>query len=216
MCRHEPTYIHSKMVVSIASCLAKYAVEDFLDQFVGVNNYKLEELEIHKQEIIDLIKEAAAFHDIGKWVCIDVISNSSRNLENIEFSLIKEHPYFGYDLIKDSNFPEAIKEAILYHQRSYDKKSGYPNRQDIIKNQGIVDLITICDCIDAGTDFVGRPYSKRKSLNDIKNELLAGMNTKYSPMVKLLNRQDVFDEVQYLVSDERIKLNNETIKELEN
>ena len=38
------------------------------------------------------MEKSVLFHDIGKYFCLDYVSNSSRNLTDDEFEIIMEHP----------------------------------------------------------------------------------------------------------------------------
>ena len=65
-----------------------------------LEHYSLEDIQIHKQEIIDLSYKMGIMHDIGKYYCIPVITINYRKLEEAEFQTIKQHPFCGYRLAK--------------------------------------------------------------------------------------------------------------------
>lgn len=46
-----------------------------------------------------------------------------------------------------------------------------------------IDLITICDCLDAATDTLGRNYTSAKTFNQIMTELQAGVGSSYSDVL---------------------------------
>ena len=79
------------------------------------------------QEMIEGIRVVGAIHDIGK-ICVpaEILSKPGRITE-AEFSIIKEHPKTGYDILKGIDFPWPVAQAVLQHHERMNG-SGYPNR----------------------------------------------------------------------------------------
>ena len=75
---------------------------------------------------IDGIRMTAAIHDLGKISVPAEILSKPTKLTNIEFSLIKTHSQFGYDILKDIDFPWPVARAVLEHHERMNG-SGYPN-----------------------------------------------------------------------------------------
>ena len=74
---------------------------------------------------VELIKDAAILHDIGKIGISDIILNKETKLTYDEFEEIKKHPQIGAEIISKVKFLEEISEIIKYHHERYDGK-GYP------------------------------------------------------------------------------------------
>ena len=72
----------------------------------------------------------------------------------------------------------------------------------------MIDLITICDCIDAATDHLGRNYKKAKTLEEVLEELSAGKGVRYNPdLVELIeNSPRLKKEMSYIVRDGRLDI----------
>lgn len=52
----------------------------------------------------------------------------------------------------------------------------------------MIDIITLCDCMQAATERVGRNYKQEKSFEKVMEELRAGAGTRYNPdLVKLID-----------------------------
>lgn len=53
--------------------------------------------------------------------------------------------------------------------------------------RSFIDLVVICDCLDAATDNLSRNYRKNKTLNDVLPEFVKEAGTRYNPvMVKAI------------------------------
>jgi PAS domain S-box-containing protein len=64
---------------------------------------------------IDGIRIAGTIHDLGKISVPSEILTIPRKLTALEFSLIKNHPQSGYDILKDIEFPWPIARMIVEH-----------------------------------------------------------------------------------------------------
>ena len=72
---------------------------------------------------------AAAFHDIGKLVTPTAILEKPGKLTSNEFTTIKDHVYWSYNMLKDvEGFDEICRWAVTHH-RKLDGK-GYPELPD--------------------------------------------------------------------------------------
>lgn len=98
---------------------------------------------------------ACVVHDVGKIrVPAEVLSNPGK-LSSIEFSLIKQHPQAGYDILKEVDFPWPIAQFVLQHHERLDG-SGYPQG---LKGDAILmesRIIAVSDVIEAMASH--RPY----------------------------------------------------------
>jgi putative nucleotidyltransferase with HDIG domain len=137
----EYTYTHCVDVALYSMLIAKW-----LD---------LPELSI--QEVI----RAGLLHDIGKVKIPDEILNKNGELTPEEFEVIKNHPVYGYDFIKDiSNISEGIKMAVLLHHERIDG-SGYPFGYMGSSINLLAKIVSVADVYDAMTQ--NRVYKKNAS-----------------------------------------------------
>jgi len=110
---------------------------------------------------------SALLHDIGKINIPDYLLQASRKLTDEEFTLIKNHTTFGYDILKNSGFSKEVKLATIEHHERIDG-SGYPHgRKDLANSSKVIGII---DMFEAITNW--RPYKKEveplKALKMIK------------------------------------------------
>lgn len=98
---------------------------------------------------VDVWNQCAKFHDIGKHYCIDYVSNSSRNLTDEEFRVIKDHPDNFDRFFAKSSGPifDCIRACARFHHVWYNGKGGYPATAESTPNKPFVDILSIADSI---------------------------------------------------------------------
>jgi len=104
---------------------------------------------------IDGIRIAASVHDLGKIsVPAEILSKPSK-LTEAEFSLMKNHPQAGYDILKDIDFPWPVAKIVLQHHERINR-SGYPGK--LKKEEILVEscIIAVADVVEAMASH--RPY----------------------------------------------------------
>jgi PAS domain S-box-containing protein/putative nucleotidyltransferase with HDIG domain len=104
---------------------------------------------------IDGIRLAGSIHDIGKLSVPAEILSKPTKLTDLEFSLIKEHPQIGYEMLKDveSQWPLA---QIVYQHHERMNGSGYPRN---LKGDEILieaRIMAVADVVEAMASH--RPY----------------------------------------------------------
>lgn len=211
---HPPTFVHSKMVGQISERLCyhllKYKTDLFVD-FPGCDT--INDVIEKKNEILQHIYHSALCHDAGKIFIIDTIFVYGRKLLDFEFELIKSHPEMGYELLCGHSSTREYADVALLHHKWYDDTKGYPSeyKSSDSKYKTIIDIIQCADCMDAATDTVGRSYSKGKTLVTFMEELKEDSGTRYAPwLYELLCHEEVFEDINYLLSEGRKRNYRET------
>jgi len=90
------------------------------------------------------------FHDIGKLSIPAEVLNKPGKLTDEEFAMIKAHPKYGYELLRNQDIDNRVKQSALMHHERYDG-SGYPNG---LSSELLIDyamIIAIADVYDAMT-----------------------------------------------------------------
>jgi len=131
-------------------------------------------------EEVELIKQAAVLHDLGKIGISENILLKKGKLSKKEFEEIKKHPQIGADIIRPIQFLHALIPFIFYHHERWDGK-GYPSG---IRGEDIpigARIIAIADVYQALTS--DRPYhkafTKAKAIDMIKKS----SGTKFDPRI---------------------------------
>lgn len=181
--RDVTTYLHTMMVSAIAKTIANSILQEKPSLFEGLFGYTGEEVKLHSGEILDFIENAAMCHDVGKFAISVIINTQTRKITDDEFATIKLHPMRGYAITQRLEFLKPYGDVIAGHHKFYNGKGGYPEEFDNTTSavKIIIDLITICDCIDAATDFLGRNYRTGKQIDSLAKEFMEGAGTRYNP-----------------------------------
>ena len=211
---HPPTYIHCNMVARLAECIARHLLDIAPQVFLGFPGCeKIEQVADKKDDIIRYTYNASLCHDMGKLIIIDTISMYGRNLLDDEFSIIKSHPVTGAKIASQHQSTKDYVDVIRGHHVWYDCTNGYPKNFNTFESpyKTIIDIVSIADSIDAATDAVGRSYSKKKTLSDLKAELIECAGTRYAPFViDIFEDEDTQKDIEYLLDEGRKRLYSET------
>ncbi len=100
---------------------------------------------------LDALTIAGLLHDIGKLKVPEDILNKPGFLTDEEFAQIRQHPKYGYEILKNQpNMDPRIKKTALMHHERCDG-SGYPTglSEDFIENFAMI--VAIADVYDAMT-----------------------------------------------------------------
>jgi putative nucleotidyltransferase with HDIG domain len=103
----------------------------------------------------DLLTLCGLYHDIGKLKIPDEVLNKPGRYTDEEFELVKKHPQFGYDILKDLPLDESIKQAALSHHERCDG-SGYPDgrtEKDLFDSAMIVAIVDVYDAMTAARTY---------------------------------------------------------------
>ncbi len=104
---------------------------------------------------IDGIRVAGSIHDIGKLTIPAEILSRPTKLTNLEFSLIKEHPKSGYEMLKDVESFWPLAEIVYQHHERMNG-TGYPRN---LKGDEIIleaRILGVADVVEAMASH--RPY----------------------------------------------------------
>lgn len=102
------------------------------------------------QEEIDMATLCGLFHDIGKLSIPNDIIKKPSKLTDDEYRTVKTHTLEGYNVLKDQNLNEHIKNAALMHHERFDG-SGYPSGSKEDKIDIYAQLVAIADVYEAMT-----------------------------------------------------------------
>ncbi|MFH1191761.1 MAG: diguanylate cyclase [Candidatus Omnitrophota bacterium] len=137
------------------------------------------ELNLPKEDV-ELIKQAAMLHDLGKIGISENILLKKGKFNKKEFEEIKKHPQIGADIIRPIKFLRDLIPFIFYHHERWDGK-GYPSR---IKGEDIplgARVIAIADVYQALIS--DRPYHKAFTKSAAIEIIKKSSGTQFDPRV---------------------------------
>ena len=185
------TYAHSTHVARLAEAMMKAIIRHQRELLVGKLGITSKwQVRLHQRQLIHFIIHAALCHDIGKNSIVSVVNNDYRQLTDEERRIIRMHPRLGLKYLKISKELKSYHDTTLGHHKWYNGKGGYPSYFDNTKSpyRFMIDIITLCDCMQAATERVGRNYKQEKSFEKVMEELREGAGTRYNPdLVKLID-----------------------------
>jgi diguanylate cyclase (GGDEF)-like protein/putative nucleotidyltransferase with HDIG domain len=157
------TFGHSQRVAEYAATLAKA---------VGLDHTHLQ-----------IIREAALLHDIGKIGIPENILTKTGRLTDEEYAIIKGHVEMSITIIKHLPSMNHVIPAVIGHHERWDG-TGYPRG---LKGESIPFLarcLAITDTFDAMTS--DRPYRGRLSLSVALKEIENGIGKQFDPEIAKL------------------------------
>lgn len=185
------TYAHSTHVARLAEAMMKAIIKHRRELLVGKLGISSKwQVRLHQRQLIRFITRAALCHDVGKNSIVSVVNNDYRQLSDEERRIIRMHPQMGIKYLKISQELKYYHDTTLGHHKWYNGKGGYPSDFDNTKSpyRFMIDIITLCDCMQAATERVGRNYKQEKSFEKVMDELREGAGTRYNPdLVKLID-----------------------------
>ena len=198
-------YVHTMMVKEICFIFLDYILKHNPQYLDGVRGWSWEECRDHGDKLMELMEKCTLFHDIGKYFCLDYVSNSSRNLTDDEFEVIKDHTtnfskiYQG----KMSSEVECVHDCALLHHLWYNEQGGYP-RTKHTANKPFVNIVSIADSLDAATDNIGRPYGQGKTFEQMIEEFDGMKDSRYSGYIcGLLHVDEVKEKIERVLDERR-------------
>ncbi|MDD2972899.1 MAG: HD-GYP domain-containing protein [Lachnospiraceae bacterium] len=132
------------------------------------------------EEDSNLATLCGLLHDIGKIMIPDSIIKKPAPLTDQEFSIIKTHPLEGYQILRNQDISDHIKNAALMHHERCDG-SGYPLGLVGNKIDRFAKIVSITDVYDAMTSarVYRGPLCPFKVIELFEAEGLQKYDTKY-------------------------------------
>jgi len=129
---------------------------------------------------INTIARGAFLHDIGKMAIPDKILNKPGKLDPDEMTIMREHAYHGYQMLRKIPFLTEASDIVYSHQERFDG-TGYPRG---LKGESIplgARIFSIADTLDAITS--DRPYRPAQSLQAAREEIRKWSGRQFDPEV---------------------------------
>ncbi|MBI3942428.1 MAG: diguanylate cyclase [Chloroflexi bacterium] len=137
------------------------------------------ELKLSSQRI-DVIRQAAFLHDIGKIGISEQVLHKPSKLNNEEYAYIKTHVTLGASFLDTCQGLRHLTPFIKYHHERWDG-TGYPEG---LSGEAIpleARILAVCDAVEAMAS--DRPYQRAMSLGEIVEEVRVNSGTQFDPNV---------------------------------
>ena len=147
-------------------------------------------------ERIELVRQAAFLHDIGKIGVAESVLHKPGALTDEEYEHIKQHVILGAEFLETSQGLRPLAPLTRYHHEWWNGQ-GYP---DGLAGEEIpleARIIAVCDAVEAMAS--DRPYHRAMPLHEIVTELQRCAGTQFDPDVVAAFIQVVEREGEQLV-----------------
>ena len=104
---------------------------------------------------IQLLRQGAVLHDIGKIGIADRILNKPGRLDEEEMEAIRRHPLIGVQILKEVGLEDEVLELVRSHHERYDG-GGYPEGKPASELSLEPRILCAADAYDAMMS--DRPY----------------------------------------------------------
>ncbi len=148
------------------------------------------------REQILVIARGAFLHDFGKMAIPDSILRKPGKLDDEERTIMREHCYHGYQMLKKIPFLADACEIVYSHQEHYDG-SGYPRGLRGAEIPLGARIFAVADTLDA--IISDRPYRKARSLSAARKEIQDWAGRQFDPdVVQIFQKMpdEVFEELR--------------------
>jgi len=129
---------------------------------------------------LEIVKEAALLHDIGKIGIPENILTKTGMLNSEEYNIVKGHVEMSITIIKHLPYLNHVIPAVIGHHERWDG-TGYPRN---LKGENIPLLarcLAVTDTFDAMTS--DRPYRKGLSVTSVIKEIKNSRGTQFDPII---------------------------------
>jgi PAS domain S-box-containing protein/putative nucleotidyltransferase with HDIG domain len=127
---------------------------------------------------VNIIRTAAAIHDIGKiYIPSDILAKPGK-LGPLEVSIIRTHAQGSYDILKNIDFGGPVARIALQHHERLDG-SGYP--QGLTENEIMLEakILAVADVVEAMASH--RPYRPSLGIDKALEEIQHNRGKLYDP-----------------------------------
>jgi len=152
-------------------------------------------------EQIEILRQAAVLHDLGKIGVREAILNKPGRLTPEEFQEITQHPVVSTRILQPIPFFRPLLPGILHHHERFDGK-GYPDGIGGLDIPLESRIMSIADTFDAMTST--RAYRKALSLEEANQEILRCSGTQFDPEIvpvflRVQGRIEILGDIDDLV-----------------
>jgi polar amino acid transport system substrate-binding protein len=131
-------------------------------------------------ERIELIRQSAFLHDIGKLAIPEVILHKPGKLTEIEYQFVKKHADIGADLLASTEGLKHLAPFVRHHHERWDG-CGYPMGLAGEEIPLEARILNVCDSVESMAS--DRPYHRGMSIREITDEIRRCAGSQFDPQV---------------------------------
>jgi putative nucleotidyltransferase with HDIG domain len=126
---------------------------------------------------IELVRETAMLHDIGKLGIQDSILNKEGGLTEEEWEIIRQHPILGEDILRPVSLNHEMLSIVRAHHERYDG-NGYPDKLKGDEIGIFAQILSVADAYDAMTSARAyrSPFSRSEAMTELRKNKGAQFN----------------------------------------
>lgn len=200
------TYCHSKAVSSYAKLILSDIIDERPELLVGSDRpyQTLDDVKANRENLLEFMECACMLHDIGKLNITPITSNAYRRLTDQEFGFIRRHPAFGTGYLREDKAFEVFRPFVYEHHRWWNGEAGYPKMEATetpSRLKILVDILSICDSLEAATSRIGRNYRSAKNFLQILDEFIVDSGIRYCADIVnfIVGSQKTFYQLRLMV-----------------
>jgi putative nucleotidyltransferase with HDIG domain len=173
--------IHDATIETLAMAL------DFRDQGTSGHSRRVADMTVGIARDLGLmdgdlvqIEHGALLHDIGKLRIPDSILRKPSELTPEEWDVMRRHPEYGYDFVKNIGFLKGAADIILSHHERFDG-TGYPRG---LKGKEIslgARIFALVDAVDA--IIYDRHYHRASAFPVARKEITSRSGSHFDPEI---------------------------------
>ncbi len=198
-----------EMFVQITETLA--SAIDAKDEYTHGHSIRVAQYSQQIAEIAGLSEEdcekvyfSALLHDVGKIGVPDWILNKQDKLTDEEFSVVKQHPVLGREILAHIRKLPYLTMGAKYHHERYDGQ-GYPEGLKATDIPVYARIIAVADAYDAMTSE--RSYRNPLPQNIVRGEIVKGSGRQFDPefasiMTQIIDKDKFYKKKQNKNSNE--------------
>lgn len=137
-------------------------------------------MQLPKEELA-LLTRGAALHDVGKMLISLEVLNKPGALTDEEYSLIKHHPEFGYDMLRNTKGLHYREALIAYQHHEREDGTGYPLGLTSDKIDPLSKIVAVADVFHAMSSK--RSYKEAFPLFEILRQMKHNKFGEFDPHV---------------------------------
>jgi putative nucleotidyltransferase with HDIG domain len=181
---------------------------DLRENETGYHSYRVTEYAVYlgkharlTDEELSVMAKGALLHDIGKIGIPDSILLKPGKLTDEEWVLMKKHPEFGYNLLRNIDFLEESAVIVHTHHERYDGQ-GYPAGLSGDEIPLGARIFSVADALDAMTSE--RSYRRALPFEEAVRRITEASGSQFDPVVVDMFLDipiDVWKNIRYRIAE---------------